>query len=141
NLLDPNGDVEVRQMAAEHGIAYTAYSALASGVLTGKYRRNTAPPAGSLVDVGYLDPVSASLHDALDRLRAAAEDRASTTGALALAWLMNRPDVTAITTAPSRSSPHLSLVAEALSLELRSEEGNAWASWFIDAASESESPT
>lgn len=141
NLLDPNGDAEVRRIATQHGIAYTAYSALASGVLTGKYRRNTAPPAGSLVDVGYLDPVSPSRHDALDRMRAAAEDRGTTTGALALAWLMSRRDVTAITTAPSRTSPHLSLVDEALGLKVRREEANAWAAWFIDAAAEIESPT
>ena len=141
NLLEPDGDAEVRRVAAEHGIAYTAYSALASGVLTGKYRCDTAPPAGSLVDVGYLDPVSPSLHDALDRLRAVAEDRGTTSGALALAWLMSRPDVTAITTAPSRTSPHLSLVAEALRLDIGDEEHDTWTSWFLDAAAESESPT
>ena len=141
NLLDPDGDAEVRRVAAEHGIAYTAYSALASGVLTGKYRRDTAPPAGSLVDVGYLDPVNPSLHDALERLRAEADARGATSGALALAWLMSRPDVTAITTAPSRTSPHLSLVAEALRLDIGDEEADTWASWFLDATGGSDSPT
>ena len=43
NLLDAGGDSHVRRIAAEHGIAYTAYPALGSGVLTGKDRRGQAP--------------------------------------------------------------------------------------------------
>lgn len=138
NLLDPNGDADVRRIAGEHGIAYTAYSALGAGILTGKYRRYQAPPAGSLVDIGYLDPVSPSLHDALDRLQAVAADQGTTTGALALAWLIGRPDVAAITTAPSRTSPHLSLLEEALRLHVSSEDAAAWSTWFLDAASRGE---
>ena len=75
NLLDPDGDAEVRRVALEHGIAYTAYSALASGILTGKYRRDTPPPAGSLGELGVLGAMSDAVHDALDRLRTVAEDR------------------------------------------------------------------
>lgn len=134
NLLDPNGDAEVRHLAEERGLAYTAYSALGAGILTGKYRRNEAPPAGSLVDIGYLDPVSPALHGALDRLRATAEPRATTTGALALAWLMARRDVAAITTSPSRQPPHLALVHAALDCAVSPEEVTAWNSWFVDAA-------
>ena len=116
NLLDPDGDADVRRLAAQSGLAYTAYSALGSGILTGKYRRDEAPPAGSLVDIGYLDPVTPELHDALDRLRATAHDRDTTMGALALAWLIAHPDVAALTTAPSRTSPHLALVDAAMRL-------------------------
>jgi aryl-alcohol dehydrogenase-like predicted oxidoreductase len=139
NLLDPDGDAEVRRIAREHGIAYTAYSALASGILTGKYRRDTPPPAGSLGELGVLGAMSDAVHDALDRLRTVAEDRGTTTGALALAWLMSRPDVAAITTAPSRTSPHLPLLAEAVRQRVSSEEVDTWASWFREAATESES--
>jgi len=139
NLLDPDGDAEVRRVAREHGIAYTAYSALASGILTGKYRRDTPPPAGSLGELGVLGAMSGALHDALDRLRTVAEDRCTTTGALALVWLMSRPDVAAITTAPSRTSPHLPLLAEAVSQRISSEEADTWASWFRESAAESES--
>jgi aryl-alcohol dehydrogenase-like predicted oxidoreductase len=83
--------------------------------------------------------MSDAVHDALDRLRTVAEDRGTTTGALALAWLMGRPDVAAITTAPSRTSPHLPLLAEAVSQRISSEEAGTWASWFRDAAAESDS--
>ena len=134
NLLDPDEDEEVRRVAAERGVAYTAYSALGSGVLTGKYRRDEAPPAGSLVDIGYLDPISPQLHDALDRLRATAHDRGTTIGALALAWLIAHPDVAALTTAPSRTSPHLLLVDAARQLVVSNDDASAWSSWFQAAA-------
>ena len=130
NLLNPDGDAAVRAIANEHGMFYTAYSALGSGVLTGKYRRNQPPPAGSLVELGYLDPVDSSLHDALDLLRSAAAERGTTTGAMALAWLIGHPDVAAITTAPSRTRPHLSIVHDARRLSLNDEERAMLASWF-----------
>jgi aryl-alcohol dehydrogenase-like predicted oxidoreductase len=134
NLLEPEEDEGVRKLAAERGLAYTAYSALGSGVLTGKYRRDQAPPAGSLVDIGYLDPISPELHDALDRLRATAHDRGTTMGALALAWLIAHPDVSALTTAPSRTSPHLALVDAARQLAVSDDDARIWSSWFLAAA-------
>lgn len=140
NLLNPHGDAEVRQLAQDHGIAYTAYSALGSGVLTGKYRRDQPPPPGSLVDIGYLDPASPALHDALDRLRGAAEARGTQPGVLALAWLLARPDVAAITTAPARTQPHLALVEAALTQDVSAEESAAWSGWFSAAAETGISP-
>lgn len=38
--------------------------------------------------------------------------------------------------ASSRTSPHLSLVAEALRLDIGDEEADALASWFLDTAAE-----
>jgi aryl-alcohol dehydrogenase-like predicted oxidoreductase len=139
NLLDPDGDAAVRQLASECGLAYTAYSALGSGVLTGKYRRDEAPPAGSLVEIGYLDPVTPALHDALDQLHAAAVGRGTTTGALALAWLIAHPGVAALTTAPSRTSPHLALVDAALRIRVSADEAAIWSAWFFDAAADNDS--
>lgn len=136
NLLDPNGDADVRRLSTERGRAYTAYSALGSGILTGKYRRGEEPPPGSLVDIGYLDGVTSSLHDALDRLRAAADARDVEPGVLALAWLMERPDVAAITTAPSRTPPHLGLIRTAMACQVTTDEAAIWSSWFLDAAND-----
>jgi aryl-alcohol dehydrogenase-like predicted oxidoreductase len=131
NLVNPNGDTDVRSMANDRGLAYTAYSALASGILTAKYRRDDDPPQGSLVDLGYLDPVTPALHDALDQLRLVAEQRGTAPGALALAWLMSRPDVAAITSAPSRTTPHLALAEAALKLQVNAEDADEWSSWFV----------
>jgi len=137
NLLDPDADEDVRKLAAERGLAYTAYSALGSGVLTGKYRRDKAPPAGSLIDIGYLDPVSPQLHDALDRLRATAHVGNTTMGAIALAWLIAHRDVAALTTAPSRTSPHLALVDAALQIVVNDDDASTLSSWFQAAARDS----
>lgn len=132
NLLHPQEDAELRELARSSGIAYTAYSALASGVLTGKYRRDEPPPAGSLVDLGYLDGIPDDVYDAVDKLRSEASDRRSVPGALALAWLVAHDDVTALTTAPSRTAPHLSLVAEAIGLPVSREDVSRWSAWFED---------
>lgn len=134
NLLNPAADAEVRAIASEHDLAYTAYSALAAGVLTGKYHRNESPPAGSLVDIGYLDPVSPAVHDALDRLREAAKERGSETGVLALAWLIAHPGVAAITSAPSRTRPHLSLIEAATDCQVTPADADRWSEWFTAAA-------
>ncbi|MEX1038413.1 MAG: aldo/keto reductase [Acidimicrobiia bacterium] len=137
NLLGPAGDAEVRSIAKERGIVYTAYSALASGVLTGKYRRGESPPVGSLLDIGYLDEVPAEVLDAVDRLASVAAERGTQTGALALAWLMAHPDVAAITTAPSRRPPHLALLTDAITLKVTDGEFGDWSAWFDSAAQKS----
>jgi aryl-alcohol dehydrogenase-like predicted oxidoreductase len=40
------------------------------------------------------------------------------TGALALAWLVHRDDVTALITGPARSAPYVGLAAEAFGVRL-----------------------
>ena len=47
SLLDRGDEREVIPLCAEHGIEYQAFSPLAGGWLTGKYRRGEEPPAGS----------------------------------------------------------------------------------------------
>ena len=63
---------------AEHGLRYTAFSPLAGGFLTGKYRFGEEPPSGSRlahapeVCAGYLNEESFA---AIERLRRSAEAR------------------------------------------------------------------
>ena len=47
SLLDRGDEAEVIPLCAEHGIEYQAFSPLAGGWLTGKYRRGEALPEGS----------------------------------------------------------------------------------------------
>ena len=44
SLLAPDDDRDVRAVCRERGIVYTAFSPLAGGALTGKYRRGEPPP-------------------------------------------------------------------------------------------------
>ena len=121
SLLQPHNDADVRHLCRERGIAFVAFSPLAGGVLTGKYRRSEQPAAGTRLDLrpeGFDELMTPSIHDAIDALGVRAGELGVPTGALALAWLTHRDDVTAFVTGPSRLAPHLALAAGALDLQL-----------------------
>ena len=80
-----------------NGLTFIPYFPLASGVLTGKYRRNEAPPAGTRLAGMPAERVDAALSDKVfDRVEALdsfARDHGHTLGELAIAWLLARPTV------------------------------------------------
>ena len=121
NLLTVDEDTEVQAICVERGLAYTAYSPLAAGALTGKYHRSRPPPANTRLALrpdGVDELLTPAVHDAIDRLRDAAAERSVSCGALALAWLIHHDAVTALISGPARSAPHLGLAAEALRVAL-----------------------
>ncbi len=79
------------------GLAFIPYFPLASGVLTGKYRRNEAPPAGTrlagLPAERVDDALSDKVFDRVEALAGFAGDRGHSLGELAIAWLLARPTV------------------------------------------------
>ena len=91
---------------AENGFRYTAYSPLAGGLLTGKYRLGEAPPPGSRLvhasDIysGYLNEESFA---AIDRLKKSAEERQLTIGEAALRFVLDTPGVDGLIIAPRRT--------------------------------------
>jgi aryl-alcohol dehydrogenase-like predicted oxidoreductase len=140
SLLEPRDDRAVRSICAERDLAFTPFSPLAGGALTGKYRRDVTPPPNSRMALrpdGVDELLSPAAYDAIDRLRSDAEQRhAVECGALALAWLLHHRDVTAVVTGPARRSPHLELAAQAVDVVL-SEAGFAeLESWFASAAAQ-----
>lgn len=121
SLLQPDAEADVRRLCRQHDLAFVAFSPLAGGVLTGKYRRDEPPAAGTRLDLrpeGFDELMTPRVHDAIDALAATAADLGVAPGALALAWLAHRDDVTALITGPGRAAPHLALAAEAKRLEL-----------------------
>jgi 1-deoxyxylulose-5-phosphate synthase len=101
---------------AGHGVAYLAFSPLAGGWLTGKYRRDEPFPAGSRMTQRpepYRGLVAGTTYDALDRLRALAGSRGISMAGLALAWLLADERITQVVIGPARPE-HLAPVAEAL---------------------------
>jgi aryl-alcohol dehydrogenase-like predicted oxidoreductase len=134
SLLSPDEDREVRAVCRERGLGYTPVSPLAGGVLTGKYRRGEPFPADSRM---ALRPEGRALteatHDALDRLRAAAQMRGVGCGALALAWVMAHPDCTAPVVGPAREAPHLAHVAQAMAIDLTLQQHDDLAHLFAAA--------
>jgi aryl-alcohol dehydrogenase-like predicted oxidoreductase len=98
-------DAAVLAVCAREGIGYTPYSPLAGGWLTGKYRRSEPAPAGSRMATrpepySHLD--EDRVYDALEAFEARAADRQTTPAALAIAWLLAQPQVTAVVVGPRR---------------------------------------
>jgi aryl-alcohol dehydrogenase-like predicted oxidoreductase len=90
---------------AEHGLRYTAFSPLAGGLLTGKYRFGEAPPPGSRlaqaseIYAGYLN---AENFAAIDRLKRSAEERHEAMAEAALRFVLDTPGLDGLIIAPRR---------------------------------------
>jgi aryl-alcohol dehydrogenase-like predicted oxidoreductase len=81
------------------GVGVMVWSPLAGGLLSGKYRRDQEPPAGSrhLTDWGE-PPVRdhEQLYDIVEELVAIAVERDASPAQIALAWLLGRPGVATV---------------------------------------------
>jgi aryl-alcohol dehydrogenase-like predicted oxidoreductase len=96
---------ELIPYCAEHGLRYTAFSPLAGGFLTGKYRPGEDAPSGSRlahapeVCAGYSNEESFA---AIERLRRSADAREETMAAAALRFVLDTPGVDGLIIAPRR---------------------------------------
>ena len=131
SLLTRQDEEDLLTLCAERQVAYLAFSPLAGGWLTGKYRRGEPFPAGSRMTQRpgpYRGFVTDPTFDALDRLQAMAAGRGTSMAGLALAWLLADERVTQIVIGPGRPE-HLAPVGEALTHPLTAGEraavGNA----------------
>jgi aryl-alcohol dehydrogenase-like predicted oxidoreductase len=124
SLLARRDEHELLPLCAEESVAYLAFSPLAGGWLTGKYRRGEPFPVGSRMTQRpepYQEFLSGHTFDVLDRLRMIAAARGTSLAGLALAWLLADPRVTQIVIGPGRPE-HLAPVREALRHPLADEE-------------------
>jgi aryl-alcohol dehydrogenase-like predicted oxidoreductase len=131
NLIKRDDERDVFLLCQDHKLSVTPYSPMAGGVLSGKYARDQMPPPDSRVAQwpgGHLP--SPKQFDAIDRLSKEAAKRGVSTGAMALAWVMAHPLVTALLTGPSRTPPHLKAAREALTIELDEATRREMSSWF-----------
>src|SRR5262249_20403332 len=116
SLLDQEDRETVFPVCREHTIGYTPFGPLAGGGLTGKYRRGDDPPAGSRMTQrpeGYRRYETDAVFDALERLEVWAALRGASMAAVATAWLLHQPEVSAVVVGPNRAE-HLTQVREAL---------------------------
>jgi aryl-alcohol dehydrogenase (NADP+) len=93
NAMSRQVEVEVLPACAHYGIGVVAYSPLARGVLSGKYRGDAPPPEGSRaarndrrIMQTEFRPESLQL---AERIAAHAQARGSTITRLALGWVWN----------------------------------------------------
>jgi aryl-alcohol dehydrogenase-like predicted oxidoreductase len=79
------------------GAVFLPYFPLASGLLTGKYRRGASAPEGSrLARPRFAKKLADADFERVDALRKFAESRGHTLLELAFAWLLARPVVASV---------------------------------------------
>jgi 1-deoxyxylulose-5-phosphate synthase len=124
SLLDRQDERELLPLCARRGVAYLAFSPLAGGWLTGKYRRGQPYPAGSRMTQRpepYEQFLAGPTFDVLERLEKLATRRGTSMAGLALSWLLADSRVTQIVIGPARPE-HLKPVGEALACSLTAED-------------------
>lgn len=112
NLLATADAEALIPYCAEHGLRYTAFSPLAGGLLTGKYRFDQPPPPDSRLGYapeavrGYLNDQSLG---AIQHLRRSAEARQQTMAEAALRFILDTRGVDGLIIAPRRAGQFASL--------------------------------
>ncbi len=104
--LQAQYSLAVRELEREHvslcrqwGLGILPWSPLGGGFLTGKYRKDAAPPAGTRLEkwadqrAKFDTPRHWKILDAVD---AVAKETSATAGQVALAWLIAKPIVTSV---------------------------------------------
>jgi aryl-alcohol dehydrogenase-like predicted oxidoreductase len=95
NLLERDAERDVVPRCAELGVAFIPYFTLASGLLTGKYRRGEPPPPGSRLE-SRREVLSDEAFDRVERLDEFASARGRTLLELAIAGLASQPAVASV---------------------------------------------
>jgi 1-deoxyxylulose-5-phosphate synthase len=93
-------EAEVIPLCERNGISQIVWSPLAQGVLTGKYRPGSPPPAGSRATSTAMNRFIGELLnnrtlEAVERLRPIADGAGLTMSQLALAWVLRQDNVAA----------------------------------------------
>jgi aryl-alcohol dehydrogenase-like predicted oxidoreductase len=95
NLLERGAEEDVLPRCRELGVSFIPYFPLASGLLTGKYRRGEPPPAGSRLE-SRRAALSDEAFDRVERLEEFASARGRTLLELAIAGLASQPAVASV---------------------------------------------
>jgi aryl-alcohol dehydrogenase-like predicted oxidoreductase len=116
SLLERGDEAEVLPLCAERGVAYSVYSPLRGGWLTGKYRRGAGYPEGSRMTQRpepYQALANEETFSALAALEQFAGARGTSMAGAALAWLLADERVGQVVVGPGRPA-HLEPVREAV---------------------------
>ena len=120
SLLDRAPEREVFPLCADQGLGFTAFSPLAGGWLTGKYRSGSPHPPGSRMTLRpepYAHLANDETFAGLAALSEEARARGVETSTLALAWVLQHPRMTAAIVGPRRPD-HLDSALAALDVAL-----------------------
>ncbi|MEU9454926.1 aldo/keto reductase [Streptomyces sp. NPDC048277] len=121
SLLDRGVERDLLPLIAQEGLGFTPFSPLAGGVLSERYLDGRAAAPGSRIavagDLYYPNIYTPENLKCVDALRMRARERDISVSAMALAWLIAHPAVTAPIVSPSRPN-HWRAVREALAAEI-----------------------
>jgi aryl-alcohol dehydrogenase-like predicted oxidoreductase len=101
SLLERTDERDGLPGARENGLAYIPYFPLASGVLTGKYRRGEAPTQGTRL-AAYHERPSEEEYDLVDAYTVFASERDRTLLELAIGWLLTLAPVASVITGATK---------------------------------------
>jgi aryl-alcohol dehydrogenase-like predicted oxidoreductase len=132
SLLERTPERELLPLCRDRGVGFTAFSPLAGGWLTGKYRARTAYPEGSRMTLRpepYEHLVSAAVFSGLEQLEEEARKHGVDMTALAIAWVLRHPRVDAAIVGP-RTVAHIDAALESLAVRLSDADAARIASLF-----------
>jgi voltage-dependent potassium channel beta subunit len=117
NMFDRHIESEIIPTCAGHGIGITVFSPLAQGLLTGKY--NDGVPEGSRAEDsrGLANELTEENLDKVRILTGIADDLGITMPQLALAWILQRPEISCVITGATRPE-HVESNIKAADVEL-----------------------
>jgi len=126
---------ELLSLCRRYGLGLMTYSPLAIGLLSGRFRRGEEPPAGTSWTRDRLEgALSERAERVVQTLVDLAGERGATPARLAIAWLLDHPEVTAPIVGADRPE-YVDDVFGALEIELSLEERQA-----LDEVSQWEEP-
>ncbi|MET8834702.1 aldo/keto reductase [Micromonospora sp. NPDC004540] len=98
SLLERSVEAEVIPACERFGLGMLPFFPLANGLLTGKYKRDEAPPAGSRLSGGgrYAERLAAADWDTIETIEAYAAERGVSMLQVAIGGLAARPAVTSV---------------------------------------------
>lgn len=106
SILQREPERGVLEECRRQGLGFLPYFPLANGMLTGKYRRGEAPPAGTRLG-GNAERAGKLLTDerfeTIERLERLAADHGHSILDLAFSWLLSRPQVSSVIAGATRA--------------------------------------
>ncbi len=114
SLLKRDVEAEVLPACERFGLGMLPFFPLASGLLTGKYRRGAAAPAGGrLAEARYAERLARAPWDTIERLQAYAEARGLSLLDVAIGGLAGKPAVASVIAGATRPEQVAANVAAA----------------------------
>jgi aryl-alcohol dehydrogenase-like predicted oxidoreductase len=119
NLLDRRIERELVPVAQTWGLALLPWSPIGGGLLSGKYRKDSAPAQGRYVDPNPMQAhrLTPAIYDVIEPLAELAAQKEVPMSQLALAWTVQQPGVTSAIVGP-RTLEQFEDALAALAVEL-----------------------